>query len=59
MNTQYLELRERFPEFIYRDFTVEAQDGGFVVRYHFVVPGLTEFRPSLDLIVAFRGPGCG
>lgn len=47
MNTQYLELRERFPEFIYRDFTVEAQDGGFVVRYHFVVPGLTEFRPSL------------
>ncbi len=52
MSLRYEDLRAKYPEFIYKDFTVErlAMEGGeeaLQVTYHFVVPGLAEFRPTL------------
>ena len=45
----YDELRKTYTEFIYESYTSELIDDGLKLTYHFVVPGLAEFRPTLTL----------
>lgn len=48
MRTGYSELREQYPEFIYKSFTCENRGETLFVRYHFEIPGLAEFKPELE-----------
>lgn len=38
-------LRETYPVFLYKDFTVQDKDSELQVTYHFEVPGLSAFDP--------------
>lgn len=48
MHERYLKFRASYPEFIYKSFSCEIKDKRLYVSYHFVIPGLCEFRPELD-----------
>ena len=42
---KYEELTSKYPEFIYHNYTVDEQDDGIKVTYHFETVGLTHFYP--------------
>lgn len=46
--TKYIELREKYPEFIYEGYDMENRDGAFHVTYHFNIPGLKTFAPTWE-----------
>lgn len=48
MQEKYQRFREQYPEFIYKGFTAEEKEERLYVRYHFSIPGLTDFYPELD-----------
>ncbi|MBQ4397489.1 MAG: hypothetical protein II828_08205 [Clostridia bacterium] len=43
---KYEELTARYPEFIYHGFTIDEQEDGIKVTYHFETVGLTHFYPA-------------
>lgn len=45
---KYMELREKYPEFIYEGYDMENRNGTFHVTYHFNIPGLTSFAPTWE-----------
>lgn len=49
MNTQFLELRENYPEFIYHDYKIEETKETMYITYHFEIKGLANFYPSLEI----------
>lgn len=42
--TKFDELREQYPSFIYKDFSVEHKEKSYRVTYHFSIPGLSDFE---------------
>lgn len=48
MALTYDELRNDYKEFIYEGFTTDVVDNRLRVVYHFNVPGLSEFNPTLS-----------
>lgn len=42
----YEKLREQYKEFIYESYEITEEDGKILIRYHFTVPGLSEFTPA-------------
>lgn len=42
----YEKLREQYQEFIYESYEITEEDGQIFIRYHFTVPGLSEFTPA-------------
>lgn len=45
----FAELRAAWPAFIYRSYSLEYNNDTVCLSWHFEVPGLTEFRPKLEL----------
>ena len=45
---RFNELREKYPEFIYKGYDMENMDGKFHVTYHFSIPGLKDFSPTWE-----------
>lgn len=43
--SKFEEFREKYPRFIYKDFTIEQIDSGYRVTYFFSIPGLCDFHP--------------
>lgn len=41
----YFEFRRNYPEFIYSDFIISESDRMLGLEFHFIIPGLAEFRP--------------
>lgn len=39
-------FREQYPEFVYKDFSVEESEKKIKVQYHFFITGLSEFHPE-------------
>lgn len=44
--SQYIELREKWPEFIYEGYYIEETEEEIRIRYQFKVPGLSDFAPE-------------
>lgn len=44
--SQYMELREKWPEFIYEGYYIEETEDEIKVRYRFRIPGLSDFAPE-------------
>ena len=44
--SQYMELREKWPAFIYEDYEIEETEEEIQVRYRFRIPGLSAFAPE-------------
>ena len=44
--SQYMELREKWPAFIYEDYEIEETEEEIEVRYRFRIPGLSAFAPE-------------
>ncbi len=42
---KYEELKEKYPRFIYRDFSIEEIDEEMLITYHFEIEGLAKFNP--------------
>ncbi|MBR3269242.1 MAG: hypothetical protein IKI58_11055 [Oscillospiraceae bacterium] len=45
----FSELRERYPEFLFRDFRTEYTDGSLILTYYFEIPGLCGFAPRWEI----------
>ncbi len=41
------ELREKYPKFIYDSYSIEEVADKYIITYHFIIPGLTEFNPVI------------
>lgn len=44
--SQYMELRKKWPEFIYEGYYIEETEEEIKVRYQFRIPGLSDFAPE-------------
>lgn len=42
----YEQLRKQYKEFIYESYEITEEEGEIFIRYHFLVPGLSEFAPT-------------
>ena len=50
MQEKFNEFREKYSEFLYRDYHIEVEHGEYVkLTYDFEVPGLSEFHPSTKI----------
>lgn len=47
MNSKFLELRNTYKEFIYNSYEINEDDIGYKIIYHFEIPGLCDFSPSV------------
>lgn len=45
-NMDFKELREKYPEFIYKSYDIDETETEINVRYHFEITGLCDFNPS-------------
>ena len=43
---KFEEFRKKYPEFVYKGFSVEEKKDSIVVRYDFAITGLSEFHPQ-------------
>lgn len=46
---KYLELRNKYDNFIYEGYNVEEKDNKTIITYDFNVPNLTHYYPTLEL----------
>lgn len=46
---QFVEYRERYPEFHYKSYQVRVDDEALWLNYEFEIPGLAEFHPELKI----------
>ena len=44
-----IELRSKYPNFIYDSFSATEDDDNIYLSYRFIIEGLTEFNPSLTI----------
>ncbi len=42
----YKELREKYPDFYYRDYIIDEDEREVGITYHFEISGLADFKPS-------------
>src|SRR5690554_2013263 len=45
----YLEFRRKYPEFIYSGYNISESDRALGLDFHFIIPGLAEFRPRWEI----------
>lgn len=45
----FVKLRQSYPVFYYRSYTLERKEDRLELSYHFEVPGLGEFRPGMTV----------
>ena len=43
---QYIELREKYPDFIFERYDISDKDGALNIVFHFSIPGLARFCPT-------------
>lgn len=46
---KFIELREKYTEFIYEDFKIEETDQEIFIEYKFKIPNLKEFTPTIKI----------
>ena len=46
---KFLELRNKYPEFIYDSYTYSINENEFIAKFKFIIPGLIEFNPSIKI----------
>ncbi|MBR5662152.1 MAG: hypothetical protein IKX00_00700 [Bacilli bacterium] len=46
---KFLELRNKYPEFIYDSYTYFFNENEFIAEFKFIIPGLQEFNPSIKI----------
>ena len=42
-------LREKYKEFIYKDFEIREENNNIIIKYFFEIPGLTKFEPIITI----------
>lgn len=42
-------LREKYKEFIYKDFEIREENNNIIIKYFFEIPGLTKFEPTITI----------
>lgn len=47
MNSKFLELRNTYKEFVYNSYEINEDDINYKIIYHFEIPGLCVFLPSI------------
>ncbi|MCD7827480.1 MAG: hypothetical protein LUG85_02955 [Clostridiales bacterium] len=47
--SKYEELREKYPEFIYKSYSLQYREGEILISYSFEIPGLASFNPSTKI----------
>ncbi len=45
----YIELREKYPEFIYQRYQIDETETMFHIQYHFTIVGLDDFYPTWSI----------
>lgn len=45
----FLNLRNKYPEFIYEDYKIEESDTEYVIEFIFTIPNLTTFKPTIKI----------
>ena len=46
---RYFEFREKYPEFIFSGYRISESEKTLGLDFHFIIPGLAEFRPHWDM----------
>ncbi len=49
MNEKFLELRKRYPTFIYHDYHVKENENQIILQFDFEIVGLCEFHPKIEI----------
>ena len=49
MNSKFLELRDKYKEFIYNSYEINDNEINFKIIYHFEISGLCDFSPSIEI----------
>lgn len=49
MNEKYLLFREKYPNFIYEDYSFSVNESSVDIEYHFTIPGLAVFKPTWSI----------
>ena len=49
MNNKFLELREKYPDFIYDSYKIDDIDNSYLITFYFVIPNLVKFNPTLRI----------
>lgn len=49
MNNTFLEMRKKYPEFIYDSYNVNEDDNNYILKYRFIIPNLCEFNPKIEI----------
>ena len=52
MNDKFQQFRKTYPTFIFDSFKITKSNDNsesLKITYHFVIPGLTEFHPTLEI----------
>ena len=47
-------FRKEYERFVYKDYTIEKEDGCFKVAFLFSIPGLREFRSRWEFPIGTR-----
>ena len=48
-NEDFLRFRREYPKFVYSGYTVSESTQSLGLDFHFIIPGLAEFRPHWDI----------
>lgn len=51
-NRKFIDLREKYPRFIYKNYTLSGDEKNIRVTYDFYIEGLCEFHPTLNIGIA-------
>ncbi len=47
---KFKEFREKYPEFIYENYSIEENEKEIIIKYKFTIPNCIEFNPSLKIL---------
>jgi len=47
---QFFEFRKKYPEFIYAGYSISESNKSVGLDFHFIIPGLAEFKPHWDIV---------
>ena len=47
---KFKDLRQRYQEFIYRNYTIEETQNSIIIKYQFEIPNLSIFEPKIEII---------
>ena len=46
---KFNELRSKYSEFVYNDYTIDDSTDKYVITYEFEIPGLCTFHPEIKI----------